>query len=96
MPMSILMSKNLFLLNLSKFGTFDVLNILILILISRITFMKYFPIAQIKNARNLLKFGTSDLSKIPISILMSKTIFMKCLPPVRPKLVPKLKVHRIY
>ena len=58
--------------------------------------MKYFPIAQIKNARNLLKYGTSDNSKIPISILMSKTIFMKCLPPVRPKLVPKLKVHRIY
>ena len=33
---------------------------------------------------------------IPISILMPKAIFIKYLPPVQPKLVPKLKVLRIY
>ena len=33
---------------------------------------------------------------MPISILMSKIIFMKYLPPVRSKLVPKLKMLRIY
>ena len=30
-----------------------------------------------------------------ISTIMSKTIFMKYLLPARPKLVPKLKVHKI-
>ena len=48
------------------------------------------------NAQDLLKFGTSDVSNISISILMWQIIFMKYLPPVRPKLVPKLKVFRIY
>ena len=43
-----------------------------------------------------MKFGTFDISNISISILMSKMIFIKCLPPVRPKLVPELKVPRIY
>ena len=43
-----------------------------------------------------MKFGTCDISNIQISILMSKFIFIKYLPRVRPKLVPKLKVHRIY
>ena len=33
---------------------------------------------------------------MPTSILMSKIIFKKYLPPVEPKLVPKLKVRRIY
>ena len=33
---------------------------------------------------------------MPISISMSKMIFMKYLPPVRPKLIPKLKMLRIY
>ena len=51
---------------------------------------------QIKNALNLLKFGKYDISNIPIGILMSRIIFIKYLPPVRPKLVPKLKVLRIY
>ena len=51
---------------------------------------------KFKNAQNLLKFGAFDISNIPISILMSKVIFIKYLPPVQPKLVPKLKVRRIY
>ena len=33
---------------------------------------------------------------MPISILMSKIIFKKYLPPVTPKLVPELKMIRIY
>ena len=33
---------------------------------------------------------------MPFSISMSKIIFKKYLPPVRPKLVPKLKILRIY
>ena len=36
-----------------------------------------------------------DISNVPFSILMSKVIFMKYLPPVRPKVVPKLKILRI-
>ena len=48
------------------------------------------------NAQKFLKFGAFDISIIPISILMSKIIFIKNLPPVSPKLVPKLKMFRIY
>ena len=33
---------------------------------------------------------------MPISILISKMVFMKHFPPVRPKLVPKFKMFRIY
>ena len=33
---------------------------------------------------------------MPISILMTKMIFIEYLPPARPKLVPNLKVPRIY
>ena len=51
---------------------------------------------KIENAQDLLKFGTFDISNIPILILMWKIIFIKYLPPVWPKLVPKLKVLRIY
>ena len=43
-----------------------------------------------------MKFGTIDISNIQISILISKIIFKKFSPTVRPKLVPKLKVLRIY
>ena len=52
--------------------------------------------SKIKNAQNLLKFDTFDIPNMPISILMSKMIFIKYLPPVGPKLVPKLKVLKIY
>ena len=51
---------------------------------------------KIKSAQNLLKFGTFDILNTPISIQMSKMIFIKYLPPVRPKLVPILKMLRIY
>ena len=44
----------------------------------------------------LMKFHLFDISNIPISIFMSKIIFIKHLPPVRPRLVPELKVLRIY
>ena len=43
-----------------------------------------------------MKFGTCDISNIQISILISKIIFIKYLQPVRPKLLSKFKVHRIY
>ena len=49
-----------------------------------------------KNVQNLLKFGTFDISNIQISILMWKMIFIKYLSSVGPKLIPKLKVPRIY
>ena len=52
--------------------------------------------SKIKYAQKLLKFGLIDISSMPISILMSKIILMKYLPPVRPKLVPKMKMLRIY
>ena len=51
---------------------------------------------KIKIAQNLLKFGTSNISSMSISLSMSKIIFMKNLPPVRTKLVPKLKMLKIY
>ena len=44
----------------------------------------------------LMKLDTFDISSIPISILMSNIIFIKHLPPVRSRLVPELKVLRIY
>ena len=49
-----------------------------------------------ENAQKLMKFGTFDISNILIPILMLKIIFIKYLPPVRPKLVPKLKMLRIH
>ena len=51
---------------------------------------------KIKSANNVLKFSTFDISNMPISILIWKMIFIKYLPPVRPKLVPKLNMLRIY
>ena len=51
---------------------------------------------KIKNAQNFSKFGQFGISNMPISILMSNLIFIKYLPLVTPKLVPKLKVLRIY
>ena len=66
---------------------------------SKIIFIKYLPaqiVPKIKNVQNLLKFGTSNISSMLISILMSKITFIKYLPPAGPKLVPKLKVLRIY
>ena len=65
---------------------------------SKIIFMKYLlpvlSVSTIENAQKLLKFGTVDISNMSVSILMSKMIFIKNLPPVRPKLVPKLKMRR--
>ena len=51
---------------------------------------------KIKNAQNLFKLGTLNVSNMMISNLISKMIFIKNLPTVRPKLVPKLKMLRIY
>ena len=51
---------------------------------------------KIKNTQNLLKFGAFDISNIPVLVLISKILFIKYLPPGRPKLVPKLKMIRIY
>ena len=81
-----------------KFGKFDISNIPISILMSKIIFIKYLlpvlSVSTIENAQKLLKFGTVDISNMSVSILMSKMIFIKNLPPVRPKLVPKLKMRR--
>ena len=69
---------------------------------SKIIFKKYFYrllgqiSPKIKNAQDLLNFGKFDISNILISIPMSKIIFIKYLPLVRPKLIPKIKVFRIY
>ena len=74
-----------------KFSTFDISNIPVLILISKIIFMKYLPVVRpklvpkYKSVHNLLKFGTFDIFYIPISILMSKIIFIKYLAAVRPR-----------
>ena len=53
-------------------------------------------VPKTKSAQDLLKFGTFNISNMPISVLMLKNIFIKYLPPVRPKLVPRLKMLRIY
>ena len=60
--------------------------------------MKYLPPVRPKlgNAQDLLKFSTFDILNIPIFILMSKITFIKNLAPARPKLIPKLKMPRIY
>ena len=55
--------------------------------------------AKIKNGQKLLKFDTVDISicrRSQIFQMLSNMIFIKNLPPARPKLVPKLKVLRIY
>ena len=76
-----------------KFGKFDISNILISILMSKIIFYQIFTncYAQIgpklKNAQNLLRFCRTDISNMAISIFMSVMIFIKYLPPVRPELV---------
>ena len=137
--------------NLSKFGTSNISSMLIVILMSKIIFMKYLPPARpqmvlklkcsefieiwhiyyfkyadlyfkyanlyfnvknnfqeifttcqtkigpkIKIAQILLKLGAFDISNIPILILMSKLVFIKQLLPIKPKLVPRLKILRIY
>ena len=56
--------------DLLKFNTFDISDMPILILMSKMIFTKYLPPVRLK-----LKFGTFDISNILISILMSKIIF---------------------
>ena len=51
---------------------------------------------RIKIAQILSKLGAFDISNIPILILMSKLVFIKQLLPVKPKVVPRLKILRIY
>ena len=43
-----------------------------------------------------MKFGTCTISSMSISIFMSIIIFKKYLPPVRPKLIPKLKILNFF
>ena len=75
-------------------------NQLIAHIMSKIIFMNIYHQVQngpkIKDSQNLLNFGPCDASNILILILMSKIIFLKYLTPAQPKLVPKLKVLRIY
>ena len=74
----------------------------ILILISKMIFMKYLPpvrlklLSKSKMLRICWNLGIFDILNIPISILMWKLIFIKYLPLFWPKLVTKLKVLRIY
>ena len=130
--------------SLLKFGTIIICKTLILILMSKIVFIKYLlPVrpksvpklksseffeiwhiryfkytnfdfniknnfyeifttcqaqisSKIKSVQSLLKFGTFNISKILILILMTKIVFIKYLPAVRPKLVLKLKIFRVY
>ena len=67
---------------------------------SKMLFMKDLPRVQVgskmKNTQNLLKFSSFDVLNIPILILMSEITFIKYLPLVRHKLVPKLKMLKIY
>ena len=85
-----------------KFGTFYISNMPILILISKMIFMKYLPpvklklVSKSKMLRICWNLGIFDILNIPISILMWKLIFIKYLPLFWPKLVTKLKVLRIY
>ena len=51
--------------NLLKFGTINISNMQILILLSKI-------LPKMKNAQNLLRFGPINISNMLISILMSK------------------------
>ena len=79
--------------DLLKFGTCDISNIAISILMSKIIFYQIFTScysqigSKLKNAQNLLRFGRTDIWNMPISVLMSIMIFIKYLPPVRLKLV---------
>ena len=76
--------------NLLKFGIFDISNIPISILTSKIFLMNFLPpaspkfVPKLKAPRFYSKFGTFDISTMPISILMSKLIFIKYLQAVRP------------
>ena len=87
--------------NLLKFGTFNISNMPISSLNSKMILMKYLPpvrpklVPKWKMLRIYWSFGTLDISNIPILILMSKIIFIKYVPLVRPKLIPKLKVLSI-
>ena len=88
--------------NLLRFGTFDISNMPILILMSKMIFIKYLPPAspkffpKLKMLRIYWNLGTFDISNIPILILMWKIIFIKYLPPVWPKLVPEfIKIWHI-
>ena len=62
--------------NSLKFGLVDISNMPILILKSKINFMKYLPtirpklVPKLKMLKNLWTFGTLDISNKPISILM--------------------------
>ena len=73
--------------NLLKSGTFDISNIPISILMSKIIPIKYLtPVRaqigpKVKSAQNLLKFGAFNISNMLISILTSKMILIKYLPP---------------
>ena len=88
--------------NLLEFGTTDISNISISIVMSKIIFIKYWPLVQsklvpkLKMLRIYWNLGTFDISNILISSLIWKIVFMKYLSPIWPKLVPKLKVPRIY
>ena len=89
--------------NLLKFGTFDISNMpisMMLNIIFIIYYILYICLAQIgpkiKEAQDLLKSLTFDVLNILISILKSKMIFVKYLPPFRLKLVLILKMLSIY
>ena len=87
--------------NLLKFSTFKISNMSIWILTSKSFLWNIYgllgPIwSQNLKCSGFIEICTFDISNILISILMSKIIFIKYLPLLWPKLVPKLKVLRVY
>ena len=74
--------------NLLKSGTFDILNMRIWILISKMVFIKYLPPVRpkIKSTNSLLKFGTINISNIPTLTTKSDKSFIEQLLHVMPKL----------
>ena len=97
--------------NLLKFGTSNISNMQISILMSKNFFIKYLPIvrpqfvSKWKNAKNLLKFDRNfriywNLTHLIFLLCRSwfnvKIIFIKYWPIARPKLVPDSKMLIIY
>ena len=85
-----------------KFGTIDISNISVLILMSKIIFIKYLPsvrsklVPKLKVLRIYWNLAHSIFQICQSQFVMLKMIFTKYLPPVRPKLVPNLKMLRVY
>ena len=85
--------------NLLKFGTFDISNMPVSILMSKMIFIKCLPritpnlVPKLKMLR--IYWNLAHLN-IQSQFWSQKLFFIKYLPIARPKLVPKWKMLRIY